>query len=354
MPLFALACASALTAAANAPSLVSDGGGAFARLMWPASSLIVILLLWIGVEVFSTLPRILNLILVGLTVAAGISAYIIGFDSATNANMEFSMMREGVGREAQIKGPIKELFVIIPAEGRSYLGPPTFSDEFNLLSSSALAAVQYMHQQALAAKNARTIVPLLANGETLTFDPAYFEEPKCKRGFLYVSQEAVAVDFAAPMYLIRNPSTCVRGIARYLVTPVSDGAHSPSRAFANRNDEDEFWESTPYPVSLVVHYPSSETVTAYFLGTDADAGSAASADDSNAKRMPSAWRFEGSDDDVNWVLLDQQSAVTKWSAGASKFPIAKPGAYRSYRFVFTSGPSDVMRIYRASLDVMTP
>ena len=148
-------------------------------------------------------------------------------------------------------------------------------------------------------------------------------------------------DFAAPMYLPWNSASCIRSVARYFVTPISDSTHIPSGAFANRGEADAFWETTPYPVVLSVQYADAQTVTAYSLGGN----------EGDAVRMPTAWRFEASKDTLEWVPLDAQSDIADWPGnGQMTFPIAKPGAYRAYRFVFTRGQSDTMRIYKISLE----
>ena len=91
---------------------------------------------------------------------------------------------------------------------------------------------------------------------------------------------------------------------------------------------------------LSVQYADAQTVTAYSLGAAGDSG-----------QMPTAWRFEASKDTLKWELLDARSDVADWpGVGRMTFPIAKPEAYRAYRFVFTKGQSNTMRIYQISLE----
>ena len=149
---------------------------------------------------------------------------------------------------------------------------------------------------------------------------------------------------AAPLHLPQNRETCVSDIARYTVTPVSDGRNTPTRALANRGASNDFWETSPYPVTLTISYSVPETVAAYSLETAED-----------AERMPAAWQLEASNDQLTWARLDEQSNVVQWPLQKPvSFPIAHPGAYQFYRLVFTQGASSVLRIYQLSLDVAHP
>jgi hypothetical protein len=347
--IWALACAYALILAANSPSIISDAttyigliGGEFARVMLPSSALMVILLVWIGVEAFAGSPKVLGAVLIPLTISAGVSAHIRAYDTAMNSYTEFAIIRDAVGRQAQIEGPIKELLVIRPPEGHSYLGPPPFNDEFDFVSSLVAGNTSLMYDQALHLEPQSPAVAALDQQGQLLLDPAYTSAIPCKKSVYYLSEEAVIADLAAPMYLVQNSGSCVGTIARYFVTPVSDPRHIPSKAFAGTGTPDDFWEATPYPVTLSIFYPSTERATAYSLGTNAGFDS-----------MVTGWRLEASNDNVGWVTLDQQSGIRTWPPNGARltFPIANPGSYRAYRFVFTQGSDRKMRIYHIAIEL---
>lgn len=59
---------------------------------------------------------------------------------------------------------------------------------------------------------------------------------------------------------------------------------------------------------------------------------------------PAAWRFEGSNDGINWTTLDEQSGVS-WSEAYEKheYLISNTTAYRYYRWYFTA-PSNAICI----------
>ncbi len=130
-PLWALVCAVGFIVLVNTPSFVSDSGGEFARLLFPSAAVLVLLLAWIGVELLSSWPPILNASMVALAASGIVAANIRSSNTAVNSSMEFAIMREAVGRMAQVKGAIKELLVIRPPFGRAYVGPPPFADEFD-------------------------------------------------------------------------------------------------------------------------------------------------------------------------------------------------------------------------------
>lgn len=318
-PLWALGCAIFLTVVANSPSIASEAGGGFARLMFPASAVLVILLVWIGAE---ALPgRVFNIVLIVLVIAAGIAAHVRVFYMAENASIEYELMRDAVGRLAQVTGPIKELLLIKAPGDRAYVGPPPFADEFDFLSSVSCGNMEFMYYHAISDRLAPPEIHALKQDALLLYDPAC-DPPPCNKGIFYLSSEAVILDPSAPMYLPNNPASCIDGIARYSATPVPDHHHSPSAAFGD--DGEDFWEARSYPVVLNISYPRRETIISYFLG----AGEGA----------PTAWRFEASNDQLTWIELDAHSDGVEWAARKPvKFPIVHPGAYRNYRLIFTRG-----------------
>ena len=336
---WALLATFVLVMVANAPSIVSHAGGSFARLMLPASALITILLVWLLVGTFRGSPVLLHGILIVLTGCAVIESGIRCFHTAMNSSMEFSMVREAVAKQAAIAGPINELLIVKPPEGYSYVGPPPYEDEFDFISSVASDKVKQMYEQVLAANRQRPAVAALKREGTLFFDPAYNGTP-CKKGTIYLSQNAVVADMAAPMHLAENPDSCVGAIARYSVTPVSDPVHFPSLALNAATGQNSFWETGPYPVVLTIDYPRAEMVTSYAIGTKDDFA-----------RTPTMWQLEASNGGDAWVPIDERSGISKWPLDGSvlMFQVENPGAYRAFRFTFLQGHNKIMRIDRLLL-----
>lgn len=69
--------------------------------------------------------------------------------------------------------------------------------------------------------------------------------------------------------------------------------------------------------------------------------------------MPSAWVFEGSNNDTDWVELDSKTGIV-WSGGAfelKEYEFTNTAAYRYYRWSF-SAPADYYVI--AELEAMEP
>jgi len=48
--------------------------------------------------------------------------------------------------------------------------------------------------------------------------------------------------------------------------------------------------------------------------------------------MPKSWTFEGSNDGVDWIVLDTRSNITAWTANvANEYRVTIPGMYKKYR-----------------------
>lgn len=347
--LWALACGGSLILVSNLPSIMSDAGGSPegipAREMFPASAIIVLLVVWIGNEALWARPKVSRVLLIAFTIAAGVAANARAFYTATNAAIEFTVMRDAVGRMVAVDSPLRELLIIRPPFGRSYVGAKPYLDEFNFVSSIYEANVYSMYQQAILTKPTTPRFVALAHESTILFDPAYRttygdEKVSCRKRVFYLGADGIIADMAAPMHLTENAGSCIGSIARYSVLPASNGRHPPTRALAGGVfHADDFWEAGPYPVILTINYPNTQTITSYSLGTEF-----------NSEKMPWSWRFEGDADGGNWVTLDKESNISNWPLHGQglSFPISKPGAYRSYRLVFTTGPGDLLRIYHIS------
>ena len=63
--------------------------------------------------------------------------------------------------------------------------------------------------------------------------------------------------------------------------------------------------------------------------------------------MPRAWDFLGSNDSVNWNLIDTRSEESAWTANSRRmYPVTSPNMYRYYRIKFRSvNGSNFLRIY---------
>ncbi|WP_150524028.1 discoidin domain-containing protein [Roseibium sediminis] len=77
-------------------------------------------------------------------------------------------------------------------------------------------------------------------------------------------------------------------------------------------------------------FPGAVTVDAYMLQ--------APNDNSTNDDMPAQWAFEGSNDNVNWTILDTQDAQYTWNSSEwRRFSFPNETAFRFYRFRFTEG-----------------
>jgi hypothetical protein len=90
-----------------------------------------------------------------------------------------------------------------------------------------------------------------------------------------------------------------------------------------------FWETLAhFPVRADFGLFASKAVRCYAL----QAG-----EDRAHDRMPKSWRLLGSEDGLQWTLLDARDGETAWTDNARRaYPVAAPRAYRNYRLEFLS------------------
>lgn len=74
-------------------------------------------------------------------------------------------------------------------------------------------------------------------------------------------------------------------------------------------------------------YPKPFTVKKYFI----------KADNSGQAEHPKAWKFQGSNDDKNWVTIDTQTAQTFTLGQEKKYTISSPKDFLYYRALFSDG-----------------
>lgn len=55
---------------------------------------------------------------------------------------------------------------------------------------------------------------------------------------------------------------------------------------------------------------------------------------------PTAWKFQGSNNDTDWTDIDSQTGQTSWSPGVKKeYTFANSTSYRYYRWLISAGES---------------
>ena len=80
--------------------------------------------------------------------------------------------------------------------------------------------------------------------------------------------------------------------------------------------------------SVTVQCPKAYTVTGYTIG--------ALSSPSGPFQAPSSWNLQGSNDGLNWTVLDSQSYQNTWYRSTVKsFTVASPDSYTYYKFSLT-------------------
>lgn len=113
-----------------------------------------------------------------------------------------------------------------------------------------------------------------------------------------------------------------------------DGASAGTEAFDD--DSASRWHTDGATVDqwVKLRLTTPATVFSYYLEARSDDASVSNVD------APHRWRFEGSNDDSNWNVLDTRHAEWHWTTGESRtyyLPPGAPGRYEYYRWFFPNG-----------------
>ncbi|MBF0538345.1 MAG: discoidin domain-containing protein [Nitrospirae bacterium] len=118
--------------------------------------------------------------------------------------------------------------------------------------------------------------------------------------------------------------------------------HPAEYAFDGITDGDGFWEAGGgYPLWIEVIYDSPKTIKKYALHSGPD----------SEDRMPISWQLQGSDDGLQWNILDNRDKEKPWGKRqVREYAILKPMTYKHYRLHFTEGSTPtILRIYEINL-----
>ncbi|MBF0344431.1 MAG: discoidin domain-containing protein [Nitrospirae bacterium] len=119
-------------------------------------------------------------------------------------------------------------------------------------------------------------------------------------------------------------------------TSVSGHEHGVNKVFDQSVAPNDFWEAAGYPQWIKIAYIEAKELKGYELITG-----------ELPIRMPKDWRFYGSNDDINWILLDKQSGQSGWKVNEKRtYNIEKPVKYKYYRFDLTDGNAPEAKIFR--------
>ncbi|MFS0855120.1 hypothetical protein [Paenibacillus taichungensis] len=131
-----------------------------------------------------------------------------------------------------------------------------------------------------------------------------------------------STDNAIPIMTSNNaPSGVASASSEYVVTDNTSGTHA-FRAM-NRNTTSYFATKDTTSGWLAYDFASSITIGLYKLTPGPSAV---------ITGMPKSWTFEGSNNEVDWIVLDTRSNITTWTANvANEYQITIPGRYKKYR-----------------------
>lgn len=104
-----------------------------------------------------------------------------------------------------------------------------------------------------------------------------------------------------------------------------------NRAFDKNNTGNGYWFCNGLPAWIKVDLGTGNAAVA--TGYSIVASTA-----SSSAYVPSAWTFQGSNDDAAWTTLNTQSGISGWTATVpKKYTFSNSTSYRYYRVNFTAG-----------------
>ena len=321
---------------ANTPNLLAAGGYPAYRTFFPYSAMIVMLIVWSLRSLTLFLPRKWQALTIGgvtglMVLVAGFSAQYNMLMSVLNANLELTFMRAKVAEHINNNKNLTGIHVIRREGDLSFLGLPGRHDEFNIPSSAFPQDIWVMIQSFLRVgeKNKDGLI-------VVSSFPTVTNSSSDHSSLVYISPDKILMDMND--LLLPTKRTIYKGEREIATISVSGAGprHGGDRAFDGSNEPDSFWEvGCFFPQWIRLAYSRHKKITRYELQTG-----------EGVERSPKAWQFQGSNDGVKWIDLDERRNQVDWRLNEKRiYDIQNPSDYKYYRFIFTEGNDPILRIY---------
>ncbi|MEQ8226359.1 MAG: discoidin domain-containing protein, partial [Candidatus Eremiobacterota bacterium] len=251
-------------------------------------------------------------------------------NDAVNSQMELSFLRAGVNAHKNEK--LMAIHVIRPAGILSFTGLPVRYDEFNFCSSNSIHDIKMMVQTFLKSKDSR------GNGIIITENFPAVTNSYPDSPFIYTQEGSIIIN----MNDLRLPGKkrILASVTSEIVKIKASGASSGYQysgvcAFDKQNKfKGTFWETAGYPQWLEIEYKKARQITGYILQAS-----------NIPERMPGAWLFQYSDDRMNWVTIESRKNEINWKEQEKRsWEVKNPSNHRFYRWIFTEGNDNILRI----------
>jgi hypothetical protein len=327
-----LLCQASITVAlllllSNTPNLLASGGLFAYRTLYPYGAMVLLLIVW-AVDVLTTAvseairQTLLIVIASVLALVGSLAAEANVLNTVVSDNLELSFVR---ARIAQALPALTHIHFIRPSAKWSFLGLGAFIDEFGTPSSS------FPQDAALIVRS------LIHNRNNF---PAVSGSTADERT-IYVSSATVIIDMNELLPAERRPPPIHHEIVQVDVSNAVPGRHTGERALCCEGDIDSFWEvNNGYPQWLKITYSEDRKFSGYDI----------EAHPSNTDRAPKSWIVEGSQDGKSWTRLDARGNQASWKGNEVKsFEMQNSCDCKYYKFTFTEGNDDVLRIYKLRL-----
>lgn len=330
------------------------------RIFFPATA-IGVFLVWAALKAWIHILLPDNLVVLRQKVVLGVTGFLfltasvyVNYNMSMNvwnSNIEMMYMRSEIARH--LDSPISRIHVVRPIDnGIGYNKLRSVDDAFNrketdfwrnITEMVRIALIEILDKRGLSvygswSQSQKELIerfPTTNKTSTILVTQSAYGEP------IYDSPNKVVVDLNT---LIRASGLNKHRI-NYKnidgVTESSYGARHPGRrAFdGNWQHPDSFWESGKCPQWVQVSYMTNQPLSKYILHTG-----------EGFQRMPKSWKVLGSDDGTIWIEVDTRTVETDWKMNEQRtYQLKAPVNYKIYRFIFTEGNDDILRIYEIEL-----
>ena len=196
--------------------------------------------------------------------------------------------------------------------------------------------------QNLFSKSMREIKPTLSKFVNTNFYPEHKYKIFNREIIMYVNKQPQSVIKASSQSSAEY--NCSENQPDLIITADKFNINSPPN-YVNRSVPTLFWEAPGgYPYWIKFEFASkAKKIITYSLKTGIHEGA--------IEEMPKDWRFQGSNDGVDWVTLDVREGEIKWKKDEKRtYNVVNKQDYKYYRLYFEQGNRpDYIRIYEVSL-----
>lgn len=332
----------------NAPVLLSNVENSVDigyRIYFPFSAIVVLVLCWVFIRIGEWLDSfkmkvVTNSVAVVMLVSFALIAEANLLYTAINANRELNLVRQKLASRDLSK--IRSIIVIEPSRN-VFFNEKHLKREFGYTATDPLVnGLPFAVLSDMGVK--RLDVNLIAVKPSI---PAT----------IFIDDSVVLID----MNELSIKKNSYKPNYTIIASPIIEGESGMfDRRYALDNNSDTFWEEVgTFPFILPINFYWVEDSLIQHLEPISASGVKVmkylmrSLNDGGARRMPTDWKLQGSNNGVSWIDVDVKMNQQPWVNKEDRFfDVTTPDTYRFYRLYIikaSAGDSNIIRLYDITL-----